>query len=56
MERKKKYDNPYIFVDNLAGFKVYFVVDPTVTKMQAKMHLHPDDYDDLKKKLQTPNQ
>ena len=45
--------NPYIFSDQLAGFQVFFVSDPTLEKGKAKMFLHPDDYADMKDKLQT---
>lgn len=49
MNRKQ----PYIFVDHFAGFEIFFVSDPSVTRGRAKMFLHPDDYAELKDKSQT---
>lgn len=51
--KEKKYDNPYIFADNLAGFKVFFVADPTCGRGQAKMLMHPEDYKEMKDRMQT---
>ena len=47
-----KKDNPYIFAENLAGFRVYFVSDPTLERGEAKMFMNPDDYEEMKLKME----
>ena len=47
-----KKDNPYIFAENLAGFRVYFVSDPTLERGRAKMFMNPDDYEEMKLKME----
>jgi len=50
-EMNKMYDNPFIFVDCLAGFKIHLTVDHTLERGKAKMLMHPEDFASIKNQL-----